>query len=76
LSELGFIKAQGHGVNEYRHVLLLDPIQAAVDLRNNQPELVPDDWWVNFVERMTAVGAPIPNPSKKASASSGRKRKN
>jgi hypothetical protein len=63
LAELEFIMYRGNPANEFRYVLLIDPVVAAQSLRRRQPQLVSDEWWNNFAERLLAIGGTLPQVS-------------
>lgn len=66
LQELGFIDCKGIGTNDFKHVLLINPLLAVAQLRQQFPKRVPEDWWISFVERAGDIGAILPRlPSKK-----------
>lgn len=61
LHELGFINGKPDGNREWVHILIVNPLQAAVDL--HAQGRVPAEWWSAFVRRAGEVGATLPPPT-------------
>ena len=62
LAELQAIFVKGGPANEFKHVLLVDPLRLATTLKEKMPDEVPEDIWLMILERVEEIGASIPRP--------------
>jgi len=56
LASLGFVRAASVGLREFGVVLLLDPHQVLIRIREEEPSRIADTWWHAFVAKCASIG--------------------
>lgn len=61
LRDLGFIEVKPSGNREFGSILIINPLQVCVDLKNAKKVGVTDAWWTAFISRAKKISAVIPS---------------
>jgi hypothetical protein len=63
LEKLGFIRVAAHGNSPIGHILLLNPLHVAHELRHKGKggRKASDEWWVAYLSRASVIGAVLPS---------------
>jgi hypothetical protein len=61
LIEMGFLRAERDGNQEYAHILIVNPLLVCAQLHSQGK--TPPGWWTAFQRRAGEIGAVIPDPN-------------